>query len=354
MTLLEKTINSILPLDKLSMEKVASRQNILTKPKGSLGRLEELTIQIAGIQKKSNPIIDNKAILTFAGDHHVVYEEAIASAPIEITAQQVCNFANGGGAVNALAHHCGARVVVIDVAVATKYDRDESVKNKFIAPGAANISKGPAMSRQHAVRALESGIETVIEEMENGLDIIGVGEMGIGNTTPSSAIYSLYTGLNPSAVTGPGAGIDKTIISKKLKVIKRALEINQPDKTDAVDVLSKIGGYEIGAMAGAMLGAAANNIPVVVDGFISTAAAFLAGTLCPVIDDYLILSHHSAETGYNFASDFVGKKPLLDLGLRLGEGTGAALAISIIDAAIRALNEMASFDEAGVIDIKKL
>ncbi|MCP4162665.1 MAG: nicotinate-nucleotide--dimethylbenzimidazole phosphoribosyltransferase [Deltaproteobacteria bacterium] len=354
MELLKKTINNIKSLDKDAMSEASKRQDILTKPKGSLGRLEELSVQIAGIQRRSLPVCDKKAILTFAGDHHVVYEEGIASAPIEITAQMVANFTRGGAAVNILADHCGARVVVIDQGVASEYERAGYIKNKFIAPGAANIAKGPAMSREQAIRALEGGIETVMEELENGLDIIGVGEMGIGNTTPSSAIYSLYTGLEPDVVTGPGAGIDEEIVKRKIEVVKKAIEINKPDKNDAIDVLSKIGGFEIGGMAGAMLGAAANNIPVVVDGFISTAAACLARTLCPGIDDYLILSHHSAETGFIHASNYVGQKPLLDLGLRLGEGTGAALGISIVEASIKALKKMATFEQAGVIDVKEI
>ncbi len=354
MTLLEKTINGIKPLDKESMDQASSRQDILTKPQGSLGRREQLSIQVAGIQRRARPVCEKKAIFTFAGDHNVVYEEGIASAPIEITAQMVSNFSRGGAAVNILANHCGARVVVIDMGVATKYDGNDSVKNKFIAPGTSNIAKGPAMTREQAISSLEGGIETVLEEIENGLDIMGVGEMGIGNTTPSSAIYSLYTGLDPQLVTGSGAGIDEKKMKKKIEVVKRSLEINNPDKSDAIDVLSKIGGFDIGGMAGAMLGAAANHIPVVVDGFISTAAACLARALSPLVDDYLILSHHSAETGFVHASNHVGQKPLLDLGLRLGEGTGSALGISIVEASIKTINEMATFEQAGVIDVKEI
>ncbi len=354
MELLEKTIIAITALDSTSMDQAQKRQNQLTKPLGSLGRLEDLSVQLAGIRREFLPELKKRAIFTFAADHHVVFEEGIASAPMEITAQQVSNFSNGGGAVNALAKHCGAKVIVVDMGVATPYDRKDSVKNKFIAPGASNIAKGPAMSREQAVRSLEAGIEVVLEELNSGLHIIGVGEMGIGNTTPSSAIYSLYTGLSPQEITGPGAGIDGELLKKKVLVVEKALEVNKPDKNDAIDVLSKIGGFEIGAMAGAMLGAAANNIPVVVDGFISTAAAYLARNLNPLVDNYLILSHHSAETGYGHATGYLGKKPLLDLGFRLGEGTGAALGISLAVAASVALREIATFDEAKVTDIKKL
>lgn len=353
MKLLEKTLEEIKPLDEEAMKEAGIRQNNLTKPLGSLGRLEDLSIRIAGMKGCSIPRLDNKAIFTFAGDHHVVFEENIASAPMEITAQQVMNFSVGGGAVNALANHCGARVVITDMGVATPYDRPEAVKNKKVGDGAANIAKGPAMTRDQAVKSLEGGIEALLEEFDKGLDIIGVGEMGIGNTTPASAIYALYTGLDAAEVTGPGAGIDEETVVRKVEVVKRALDANSPDKEDPVGVLSKIGGFEIGGMAGAMIGAASRGIPVVVDGFISTAAALLAVQLNPLVDDYLILSHLSAERGYSHAAGFMGRKPLLDLGLRLGEGTGAALGISIAEASVRALREIRTFAEAGVIDVKE-
>lgn len=349
---MNELLEKITPLDQAAMETAKERQNDLTKPLGSLGRLEDLSVQVAGIQGKGLPKIENKAIFTFAGDHHVVFEENIASAPMEITAQQVLNFATEGGAVNALARHCGARVVVTDVAVATEYPRPESVYNKWIASGAANIAKGPAMTEEQAVRAIEAGMEVVLQELDRGLDIIGVGEMGIGNTTPASAIYSLYTGKSPAEVTGPGAGIDEETITRKVAVIERALEVNSPNKDNPIEVLAKIGGYEIGAMTGAIIAAAANRIPVVVDGFISTAAALLAVQLNPIIDSYIILSHHSAERGYSHASGFLGRKPLLDLGMRLGEGTGSALGISIVEAAVKALCEIRTFTEAGVTDVK--
>ncbi len=354
MNLLKETSDKITTLNSSFMDKARARQNILTKPKGSLGRLEDLSIQLAGIQGKTIPDLTNKAIFTFAGDHHVVYEEDIASAPIEVTAQQVSNFVRGGGAVNALAKHCGARVIIIDMGVATTYQGLGKVKNRCIGKGASNISRGPAMSPKDAIKSIENGMKVVLEEMENGLDIIGIGEMGIGNTTPSSAIFSLYTGISPEKITGPGAGIDDDKLKKKIEVVKRALEINKPDKNSAIDVLSKIGGFELGGMAGAMLAAAANNIPVVIDGFISTAAAFIAISINPLVEVYLILSHNSAETGYSHAAGFLEKKPLLDLGFRLGEGTGAALGISLCDAAVAALRDMSTFDEAGVLDVKEL
>lgn len=354
MELLKKTLSEIQPLDEKAMDGARARQNDLTKPLGSLGRMEDLSIQVAGIQGKALPDVKHKAIFTFAGDHHVVFEENIASAPMEITAQQVLNFATHGGAVNILADHCGARVVVTDMGVATEYPRPESVINKKVGDGAANIAKGPAMTEEQAIRSIEAGIEVFLDEYEKGIDIIGVGEMGIGNTTPASAIFSLYTGKDPVDVTGPGAGIDEDTVRRKVEVIRKALEVNNPDKNNAIDVLAKVGGFEIGGMTGAMIGAASKKVPVVVDGFISTAAAILASQLNRQIDDYLILSHHSAERGFGHVSGFLGQKPLLDLGLRLGEGTGAALAISLIEASVKALKEIRTFSQAGVTDIKEL
>jgi nicotinate-nucleotide--dimethylbenzimidazole phosphoribosyltransferase len=352
MKLLNDTLSKIRALDADAMKKAAAKQDILTKPQGSLGRLEELSIQVAGIQRRPDPVMENKVVMTFAGDHEVVYAEGIASAPKEITAQMVVNFTKGGAAVNVLARHAGARVVVIDMGVATPYDGRGMVKNKFVAPGTANMTAGPAMSREQAIQSLEGGIESVIEEIATGMDILAVGEMGIGNTTPSSAIYATYTGLNPEQVTGLGAGIPDETLKKKIAVVKRSLEMNRPDPEDPIGVLAAVGGFEIGGMAGAMLAAAANNIPVVVDGFISTAAACIAKALCPEVDSYLILSHHSAETGYLYASKHMKQKPLLDLGLRLGEGTGAVLGISLVDAAVKTLNEMATFEQAGISDVK--
>jgi nicotinate-nucleotide--dimethylbenzimidazole phosphoribosyltransferase len=337
---IESVIQKILPVHVESMEVVKHKYNGLAKPIGSLGRLEELGIKIAGIQRTENPRIKNKVITLFAGDHHTVFEENIASAPMEITARQLENFSRDGGAINVFANNCGARLVITDVGVATEYKNNGKIINKNIGPGANNITKGPAMSYQNAIKAIETGIEIVENEVKNGLDILGLGEMGIGNTTPSSCIFSLYTGAPVEQLTGPGAGISPETQKAKIEVIKKALRINNPDKSNPVDVLAKVGGYEIGALTGAIIGAASHGVPVMVDGFISTAALFLARALCPLIDDYIILSHSSAETGHSLASDFMRKKPLLDLGLRLGEGTGAAIGISLVEYAIKALDQM--------------
>lgn len=348
MNLLEKTIETIEAPHQSAREKARQRQNQLTKPKGALGRLEELSITLAGIKGTERPELPRKAIITFAGDHHTVHEEGIASAPMEVTVQMMANFVNGGAGVNALARVTGARVVVADLGAALDYPPSDAIYNKKVGRGAANITKGPAMTREEAVRSLEAGIEVLNAEAEKGLDIVGIGEMGIGNTTPASAIMALLSGTATAEITGPGAGISPEMIAKKVGVIEKALAVNKPDKTDGIDLLTKIGGFEIAGMAGAMIAAAARRIPVLVDGFISTAAAMVAVLIAPACDPYLIPSHKSAETGYDHAMDFMKRRPLLDLDMRLGEGSGAAMAMALCDGACSILNTMSTFEEAAV------
>ena len=350
MKLLEKTISEIKPISKEILRLAQERQDNLTKPRGSFGRLEDLSIKIAGIQGRIDPQIKDKAVLLFAGDHLTVHEEGIASAPIQVTTQMLINFVSGHGAgVNILAEHVGARVVVTDMGVAIEYPENPNIYNKSISKGAKNITKGPAMSTLEAIKSIESGIEVLLDQKKAGLDIIAVGEMGIGNTTPSSAIFSLITGQTVEAVTGLGSGIIEQKLQKKIDVIKKALIINSPNVYDGIDILSKIGGFEIGAMAGAMIAAASKQIPVMIDGFIATAAALIAIKVAPNCEPYLISAHHSAETGYNKVVDFLKQKPLLDLGMRLGEGTGALLGISLAEASVKILNGMTTFQEAEVI-----
>jgi nicotinate-nucleotide--dimethylbenzimidazole phosphoribosyltransferase len=346
---INKIISSIAPLDVEAMAKARARQDQLTKPRGSLGRLEELSIQLAGIRREGIPQLVHKAIITMAGDHGVV-AEGVSAYPQEVTAQMVSNFLRGGAGINVLARHTGARVVVVDMGVAAPLEPHPQLVSKKVAPGTADMAKGPAISREQALQAIQAGIEVVEGELRKGLDIVGTGDMGIGNTTPSSAICAVITGEPVEKVTGRGTGIDDAQLAHKIEVIKRALSVNRPDPKDPLDVLSKVGGFEVGGLAGVMLGAAAHRVPVVIDGFISGAAALIATELCPRLKDYLIASHVSAEIGHRVMLQWMGLKPLLDLDMRLGEGTGAALGIFLAEAAAKILAEMATFAEADVSD----
>ena len=345
--LIIKTIESIKILDKKAMTAAQARQDSLAKPQGSLGRLEELSVQIAGIQGRPIPVIKNKAIITMAGDHGVVAEK-VGNWSQEVTAQMVQDFLAGGAGINILARQIGARIIVVDMGVASELKPDARLLIRNIARGTNNISIGPAMTVDQAEKAIETGIEIITAETSQGLDIIGTGDMGIGNTTPSAAICAVFSGRSPAEVTGRGTGIDDRQLKHKIKVIERALSVNCPDPSNPLEVLAKVGGFEIGGLAGVMLGAAANNIPVMVDGFISGAAAMIAVALAPQVKDYLIAAHVSAEKGHRLMLQHLGLKPLVDLEMRLGEGTGAALGIFLAEAACRILAEMATFNEAGV------
>jgi len=329
------------------MAAARARQDALTKPPGSLGRLEELSIQIAGIQGRAQPRIKDKAIITMAGDHGVVAEK-IGNWPQEVTAQMVANFLRGGAGINVLARQVGARIIVVDMGVASHLRPDPRLLSRKISPGTANMCRGPAMTLEQAITSIETGIEIVTAEAGAGLDIVGTGDMGIGNTTASSAICAVMTGKTAAAVTGRGTGLTDEQLAHKIEVINRALAVNKPDPARPLEVLARVGGFEIGGLAGVMLGAAAHRLPVVIDGFISGAAALIATALAPQLKDFIIPAHLSAEAGHKIMMHHLGLKPLLDLGLRLGEGTGAALAIFLAEAAVRTLNEMATFAEAGV------
>jgi nicotinate-nucleotide--dimethylbenzimidazole phosphoribosyltransferase len=344
---LEKLISQIPPLDESAMAAAQARQDTLTKPRGSLGRLECLSIQLAGITGDPQPQIRHKTIVTMAGDHGVV-AEGVSAYPQEVTPQMVANFLRGGAAINVLARHVGARVVVVDMGVAAKLESHPDLVDKKVALGTANIARGPAMSREQATQALLAGAEVVESELSKGLDILGTGDMGIGNTTPSAAIAAAITGHSPAELAGRGTGVDDAGMARKVVAVQRALMVNRPDPADALGVLAKVGGFEIGGLAGAMLAAAAHRRPVLVDGFISTAAAMIAVGLAPESRSYLIPAHRSQERGHRIMLGWLGLEPLLDLDLRLGEGTGAALGITLAEAACRILSEMATFDEAGV------
>jgi nicotinate-nucleotide--dimethylbenzimidazole phosphoribosyltransferase len=344
---LDKVLRAIKPLDESAMDSARARQDTLTKPPGSLGRLEELSIQLAGIQGKPNPQIEHKAIITMAGDHGVVAEK-IGNWPQEVTAQMVHNFLGGGAGINVLARQVGARVVVVDMGVATELESHPWLLSRRIAPGTKNIALGPAMTREQAIKSIETGIEIVVSEVGKGLDIVGTGDMGIGNTTASSAICAVMTKRPAAEVTGRGTGLTDEQLAHKIEVVKSALATSRPDSSDPIDVLAKVGGFEIGGLAGVMLGAAAHRMAVVIDGFISGAAALIATALSPGLKGYLMAAHVSAETGHGLLLEHLGLVPLLDLGMRLGEGTGAALGIFLAEAATRILDEMATFPEAGV------
>ncbi|HHE65374.1 MAG TPA: nicotinate-nucleotide--dimethylbenzimidazole phosphoribosyltransferase, partial [Bacteroidetes bacterium] len=305
------------------------RLNSLTKPLNSLGRLEEIVAQLVAIYENPMPKIEKKAVLVFASDHGVT-EEGISAYPKEVTAQMVFNFLRGGAGINVLARHANADVIVIDVGVDYEFGDVSKLLNKKIVKGTRNMTRGPALTREEAIKSIEIGIELVKYYYQQGYNLFAPGEMGIGNTTPSSAIVAVLTNSSVEEVTGRGTGIDERTHQKKIEVIKKAIEVNKPDPSDPIDVLSKIGGPEIGACAGVVLGCASLKIPVVIDGFISSAGALVAYCINPLVKHYLFASHNSVEQGHKKILNFIGLKPILDLNLRLGEGTGSALAMTII------------------------
>ena len=347
--ILVKTIADIKPPDKPSMVKAIERQDSLTKPAGSLGRLEALSVQIAGIQGKALPEIKQKAVIVMAADHGVA-ARGTSAYPQEVTAEMVLNFLHGGAAINVISRQVGARVVIVDMGVAAKLEVNPGLISRRIAPGTQDMSKGPAMTTEQAKQALEAGIEIVTAEIRKGLDIVGPGDMGIGNTTASSAICAVMTGKTAAEVTGRGTGLDEKQLQHKIAIINESIALNKPEASKPLEVLAKVGGFEIGGLAGVILGAAANRVPVVIDGFISGAAALIAAGICPQSKDYMIAGHCSVEPGHRIMLQHLGLKPLLDLEMRLGEGTGGALAMSLAETSVRILSEMATFSEAGVAE----
>jgi nicotinate-nucleotide--dimethylbenzimidazole phosphoribosyltransferase len=340
----------IIPIfEETSAAQARARQEQLTKPAGALGVLETLSIQLAGITGTARPRFQHKGVIVMAADHGVALE-GVSAYPPEVTPQMVLNFLNGGAAINVLARQAGADVKVVDIGVAYDFQNCPGLLHHKIASGTMNMLKGPAMTRTQAEDAIQIGIDVVQSEIDQGLDLVATGEMGIGNTTPSSAITAVLTGLPVETVTGRGTGVDDTGLQRKIEVIKSAIRLNQPDAGDALDVLSKVGGLEIAGLVGVILGAASRRVPVVVDGFISGAAALVAAELAPAVKPYLIASHQSLEIGHQAIWSHLGLRPLLNLDLRLGEGSGAVLAFHLVEAATRILDEMATFSEAGVND----
>ena len=336
---------NIQPLDETAMEAARQRQAQLAKPPGSLGRLEELSVQLAGITGKVHNTIEKKHLLVFAADNGVV-AEGVSSAPQSVTLMQTVNLTRHKTGASTLCKHFGCGITVCDVGVNADI-KEPKVLNRKIAYGTQNIAKGPAMTRQQAVQAIAVGMELA---QNTDADVLGIGEMGIGNTTTSSAVLSVLLDADVDAVTGRGGGITDASFLKKKQVIKDAITVNHPDKKDVVDVLTKVGGFDIAAMCGAFLGCAATRRPVVIDGFISAVAALCAYKFCPDAAAYFIPSHASYEIGYKLAMDAMGLEPLFQLGMRLGEGSGCPLAFEILDAACAIINDMATFDQAGIDD----
>jgi nicotinate-nucleotide--dimethylbenzimidazole phosphoribosyltransferase len=357
MSRLAATIDRIGPLDAAASAAAAEHLDRLTKPPGSLGRLEELAIQLAGITGEQAPTFDRRAIVVAAADHGVA-AQGVSAYPSEVTAQMVANFVAGGAAINVLARMVHADVLVVDVGVASAVSVEASsppqaggrLLRRRIRPATADLSVGPAMTRQEAIAAIDVGIDVARQLAGEGVRLVGLGEIGIGNTTAASAIVAALTGRPPGEVTGRGTGVDEATWRHKVAVIERGLEVNRPDPGDAVGVLAAVGGLEIAMLTGLALGVAAERIPVIVDGFITSAAALVAARLCPALPQRLIAAHRSVEPGHAGVLDELGLRQLLDLDLRLGEGTGAVLAMTLVDAAVRIRDDMATFESAGVAD----
>ncbi len=347
MSFLSQVLAPVQAVDFSLESQVRGHLDNLTKPRGSLGQLEELAVRYCLARGSAEPDLGRKVIYTFAADHGVA-AEGVSAFPSEVTVQMVRNMLAGGAAVNVLARHVGAEVHVVDIGVSDPLENAAGLIRRKIAMGTANIAKGQAMTTEQCRGAIEVGMELAAMAAEQGVTLIGTGEMGIGNTTPSAALFATLLPCEVEAVTGLGTGIDADRLAHKQAVIRRALGVNRERLRDPLGALAAVGGFEIAGICGLILGAGAHRIPVVVDGFISTAGALAAWKLCPVVQDYLFFSHVSAETGHQAFFDRMGIRPLLDLQMRLGEGTGAALGMSLIEAAVKVYREMATFDSAGV------
>ncbi|AHM57572.1 nicotinate-nucleotide--dimethylbenzimidazole phosphoribosyltransferase CobT (plasmid) [Peptoclostridium acidaminophilum DSM 3953] len=346
MKLLNSTIEKIKGLDESFVAAARTRMDNLIKPVGSLGRLEELAVQLSGITSSMHPVVDKKAVIVMSADNGVCCE-GVAAAPPVVTLMMTNFIANGVSGMASIARTAGAGVVVVDIGVDGNVENDNVLVRK-VRYGTGNIAEGPAMTREEAIKAIETGIEVANEQIERGVKLIATGEMGIGNTTTSTAVLSVLSGVHPSEITGVGANLPGDKIAHKVEVILKALAVNQAVKNDPIDLISKLGGLDMAGMAGIMLSCAASRIPCVVDGYISTVSALLACSLCPNVRDFLIPSHASFEKGSALASELLGLRPMLHMDMRLGEGSGAALAFGIIDAAAAISKDMITFEEAGI------
>ncbi len=334
-------------IDTSAQEAALNRQKQLTKPEGSLGKLEALSVKIAGCTANPRPDVSKKMVIVMAADHGVT-AEGVSAYPAEVTPQMVMNFIQNGAAINVLARQAGAEVRIVDIGVNYDFGNVPGLIDKKVKNGTDNMAAGPAMSRAEAEQALLIGIEITQQEIKKGCQLMATGEMGIGNTTAAAAIAAVYTQISPVQLVGRGTGLDDAGLARKAAIVKKAIEVNQPDPADPIDVLAKVGGLEIAGLAGVILGSAAKRVPVMVDGFISTAAAIIAHHINPDVDAYMISGHRSAEYGHRAMLDYLSLEPLLNLDLRLGEGTGAMLAFNLVEAACKTLNEMATFADAQV------
>lgn len=350
---LKRIISQIEPVNRTWFDKAAERQTQLTKPPSSLGRLEEIACWVAAIQETLSPSVDHKRVVVFAADHGIT-EEGISPYPSAVTAQMVANFLRGGAAINAVAKTVGAELVIVDAGVASPMPALEPMDGSVefirspVRKGTRNFRKESALSEEEALKSLLLGYDTALRARRDGVNLIGMGEMGIGNTTSAAAVTAAITGAAAAAVTGRGTGADDELLKRKQQIVAESVQLHAGKQDDAFHILRSLGGLEIGGLAGLCLGAAAGRMCVVCDGFIATASAALAIKLCPAVADYIVAGHLSTEPGHALVLEVLGRKPLLDLGMRLGEGTGAALAMAVIDAAIRTFTEMATFESAGV------
>ncbi|RLB76571.1 MAG: nicotinate-nucleotide--dimethylbenzimidazole phosphoribosyltransferase [Deltaproteobacteria bacterium] len=351
---IKEIIERIVPVDARWNEKAKERTAQLVMPTRAMGRLHDISERLCAIQKTLKPSLHRKAVIVMAGDHGVV-ADGVSAYPQEVTGAMVQTFLAGGATINAISRHVDAEVWVVDLGIIPELNPgsleggDQFLVRK-IAKGTANFIKGPAMTRENAEKSILAGFELASELFQKGVAILGTGDMGIGNTTPSAAIGAMITGKRPEEMVGRGTGIDDNGLIKKREAVIRGIQLNKPDPRDGMDVLSKVGGFEIGGIAGCVLAGAFHSRPVVIDGFISTAGALIAHTLCPLVTEYIFAGHRSEEAGHGSMLRYLGLEPILDLGMRLGEGTGGALAMSVMEGSVHMFNEVLTFEEAGVTD----
>ena len=344
---LNRMIQKIVPVLPEKLAQAQSQLDSLTKPPGSLGRLEELGARYAAIKGLDSPRVRQKAVYVFAADHGVA-GQGVSAYPSEVTPQMVFNFLKGGAAINVLAKHFNAEVSVVDMGVNYDFGDTPKLLNKKIAMGTADLSRGPSMTRPQAEKAIQVGVDLACGAVERGVDILGAGDMGIANTTASVAIVAALAQRPVKEITGRGTGIDDQTLQTKIDMVEKALQINRPDLNDPLDVLAKVGGFEIAGICGFILGSAVSHTPVVIDGLISGAAALIAQRLNPAVGDYMFMSHRSKEPAHTVVLDQIQQEPLFDFGMRLGEGTGAVVGMSLLEAGVKIFSEMATFEDAGV------